>query len=218
MTPKELLEHMSYESSAEREDAQKYITLKGIVQYQRVINYSKSSGEKKPAYKSVSDLYKYDKRLRDKLYIYLATIEEFMRACIGNKFEDNEGGLIKTTQFTKKQSRYHSVSLTLEQLTLKDLNDMILSNKSIFQNLYDLNVLEMNLNALRILRNKVSHHNFLLAETYDLCSVDGKVDNTLKHNIINLMYLLPSEFRQGFVTSINDCAKELNLFGREVII
>lgn len=217
MTPIELLDQMSYESSAEREDAQKYIALKGMIQYQRVINYCKI-GEEKPAYRVVSDLYKYDKRLRDMLYIYIATVEEFLRACIGNEFEDNESGLIKTTKFVEKQTQYHSVSLTLEQLTLKQLNDMVLSNISIFQNLYDLNVLETNLDAFRVLRNRVGHHNFLLAEQYAVCSIDGKDDNTLKYNIINLKYLLPSEFRQGFENSINNCVNKLNLIGRGIII
>lgn len=217
MSPKELLDQMSYESSVEREEAQKYIALKGMLQYQRVVNYCKT-GEDKPAYKIVSDLYKYDKRLRDKLYIYLATVEEFLRACIGNKYEDNESCLIKTPIFAKKQTQYHSVSFTLEQLTLKELNDMVLTNISIFQNLYDLNVLEINIDALRVLRNRVGHHNFLLAESYAACSVDGKVDNTLKHNIINVKCLLPSEFRQGFVNSINNCTKNLLIDKHMILI
>ena len=69
-----------------------------------------------------------------------------------------------------------------------------------------------------MLRNKVSHHNFLLSETYSECSVDGLVDNTLKHNINNLKFLLPNEFREGFSTSINNCAKGLFLFNKEIMV
>ena len=190
MSPNELLEEMVYENSEERAEAQKYISLKGIVQY--------------------------DKRLRDMLYVYLSTEEEFLRARLGNEFEDNESKLIKTARFKNKQAQYCSVSLTLEQLTLKELNDMVLVNKSIFKNLYDLHVL--NLDALRVLRNKVGHHNFLLAETYNECSIDGVVDNTLKHNIINLKFLLPCDFRQGFITSINKCVQGLSLLGKEILL
>ncbi len=217
MNPSKLLDEMLYENSEEKHVAQKYIALKGIAQYRRVINYCKV-GDEKPTYKNVSHLYRYDKRLRDTLYVYLSTVEEYMRACIGNVFEDNEGGLTKTPQFVKKQVQYKSVSLTLEQLTLKELNDMVLANINIYPSLYDLSVLAINLNALRILRNKVGHHNFLLSETYAKCSVDGVVDNTLKHNIINLKFLLPSDFRQGFITSINKCVQDLSLLGKEILI
>ena len=145
-------------------------------------------------------------------------VEEFLRARLGNEFEDNESKLIKTTRFKNKQAQYCSVSLTLEQLTLKELNDMVLVNNSIFKIIYDLHVLELNLDALRVLRNKVGHHNFLLAETYNECSIDGIVDNTLKHNIINLKFLLPCDFRQGFIASINKCVQGLSLLGKEILL
>ena len=217
MNPNELIEEMVYKNSEERAEAQKYIALKGIFQYRRVINYCKVA-EEKPTYKKVSDLYRYDKRLRDTLYVYLSTLEEFLRALLGNEFEDNESKLNKTARFKNKQSQYCSVSLTLEQLTLKELNDMVLVNKSMFKNIYDLHVLELNLDALRVLRNKVGHHNFLLAETYNECSIDGVVNNTLKQNIINLKYLLPCDFRQGFITSINKCVQGLSLLGKEILL
>ena len=86
MTPEELLSTMTYEDELQIEEAQKYIALKGIVQYQRVIGFCRSQNEVLN-YTKVSALYRYDKRLRDNLYIYLATVEEFMRACLGNEFE-----------------------------------------------------------------------------------------------------------------------------------
>lgn len=82
MTPEELLYEMTYENEKQRAEAEKYIALKGIVQYRRVIEFYRSQGQT-PTYTKVSSMYRYDKRLRDTLYIYLATAEEFMRACIG---------------------------------------------------------------------------------------------------------------------------------------
>ena len=38
-----ILNQMKYENSKELEEAKKYIALKGMVQYQRIINYCKSS-------------------------------------------------------------------------------------------------------------------------------------------------------------------------------
>lgn len=159
MTSQELLRQMHYDDAEQLGEAEKYIAIKGIVQYQRVIDYCKSENEL-PSYTRVAALYRYDKRLRDNLYVYLATAEEFMRACIGNQYEDNEDFLSKTQSFIKKQQSYHSISLTLEQLTLKELIDMVFKNKDVFKEIYDFDYLKMNLDAFRILRNKVSHHNF----------------------------------------------------------
>lgn len=208
MTPEELLYEMTYENEKQRAEAEKYIALKGIAQYRRVIEFCRSQDET-PTYTQVSSMYRYDKRLRDNLYIYLATAEEFMRACIGNRFEDNESGLVKTKKFIAKQSQYHSVSLTLEQLTLGALIEMVLKNLCVFVNHYDLNNIQTNLNALRVLRNKVGHHNFLFAETYANCIVNGVVSNSLEQNIINLQGFLPSDFKRGFATKINNCANDL---------
>lgn len=210
MTPEELLNEMTYENASQREEAKKYIALKGIVQYQRVIEFCRLY-KVIPAYKNVASLYRYDKRLRDNLYIYLATAEEFMRACLGNKFEDDDNGLIKTKQFIEKQKQYHSVSLAMEQLTFGALIKMILSNQSVFTKHYDLGNLKINLNAVRVLRNKVSHHNFLLAETYAACVVNGIRDNSLEQNIKNLQGFLPVDFRQGFAITVNNCANGLEL-------
>ena len=210
MTPEELLREMTYANEKQREEAEKYIALKGIVQYRRIIEFYRSQGET-PAYTRVSSMYRYDKWLRDTLYIYLATVEEFMRACIGNRFEDNESGLVKTKRFIAKQQQYRSVSLTLEQLTLGALIDMVLENQDVFVNCYDLKNLETNLNALRVLRNKVGHHNFLFAETYEACVVNEMESNSLEQNIKNLQCFLPRGFRERFTIALNKCAKGLDI-------
>lgn len=81
----------------------------------------------------------------------------------------------------------------------------------IFKDVYKLETLEINLNAFRVLRNRISHHNFLFAETYKECIVNNNIDKTLKHNIDNVKFLLPNEFRQGFSKIINECAKNLQI-------
>ena len=210
MTPKELLNRMSYDNEIQKQEAQKYIALKGIAQYQRVISYCCEQNIK-PTYMQVSSLYRYDKRLRNSLYIYLATVEEYLRACLGNQFEDNEDGLIKTQVFISKQKIYKSVSFTLEQLPLGHLIEIVLVNQSIFKDVFDLNNLKINLDAIRVLRNKVSHHNFLFAETYSECVVNGEVGKSLELNIKNLQSFLPVDFRQGFAKMINNCADNLSV-------
>lgn len=134
-----------------------------------------------------------------------------MRACLGNQFEDNECCMVKTSSFISKQKIYKSVSFTLEQLTLGALKEMILANQSVFKDIIELSNLETNLEALRILRNKVSHHNFLFIEKFAECVVNGEADNSLKHNIINLQNFLPIDYRQGFANTINNCANGLEI-------
>ncbi len=210
MTPEEMLYEMTYENEKQRAEAEKYIALKGIVQYRRVIEFYRSQGQT-PTYTKVSSMYRYDKRLRDTLYIYLATAEEFMRACIGNQFEDNESGLVKTSKFIAKKSQYQSVSLTLEQLTLGALIDMVLNNQNVFVDCYDLKNIKINLNALRVLRNKVVHHNFLFAETYANCVINEAESNSLEQNIKNLQCFLPRDFRERFAIALNKCANGLDV-------
>ncbi len=217
MTPEQLLKQMTYDSDEQLQDARKYIAIKGIVQYSRAIDFCKSFDEI-PSYKKVSALYRYDKRLRDNLYIYLGTAEEYIRACIGNRYEDDEQGLYKTEMFIKKHKCYHSVSLTLEQLTLGELCEIAIYNQAVFQGIYDLKNLKMNLDAMRILRNRVNHHNFLLAEKFAKCVVNGEAQNSLKQNIENLCNFLPSDFRNGFTKQINECVTGLFLDVNNTII
>lgn len=81
----------------------------------------------------------------------------------------------------------------------------------VFQDVYNLETLKINLNAFRVLRNRISHHNFLFAETYEECIINNIIDNTIKHNIANVKFLLPSEYRQGFSKTINECTKDLQI-------
>lgn len=202
-----VLAKMTYSDDHEMQQAKKYINLKGIAQHQRIINYL---NVEKPTYKEVSDLYKYDKRLRNILYIYIATVEEFLRAIIGNIYEDKFNNLNKSKAFLKKFKSIKSVSFTLEQLTLGQLIEVIILNSKDFENLYDLVHLEENLQALRILRNKVSHNNFLLSEKYNYCFVNDIKANSLQHNIENLKSFLPEDFRNGFTCDIYKCSKGLS--------
>ncbi len=86
---------------------------------------------------------------------------------------------------------------------------MVLKNKIIFQYVYNLEILKMNLNAFRVLRNKICHHNFLFAESYKKCIINNISSKTIKHNIGNVKFLLPNEYRRGFNKTINEYMKDL---------
>lgn len=212
MIIEKFIQQMQYNNNDELKDAYKYIHLKGMPQYQRIINYVKNKFNIEiPHYSNIANIYRYDKRLRYNLYIYIGFIEEYFRAYIGNTYEDNELDLATTASFLAKKKTYSSVSLTLEKLMFGELAEMVLKNKQIFNSFYDIENLRMNLNALRDLRNKIAHQNFLLEEKYKDCNVAGKVDNTLKNNILNLYQFLPKDYQNGFTKDINSCINNLDL-------
>ena len=84
MTKDELLSFINFKNEQEKEDAEFYISVKGVALHCRVIDFlgfSFSVGEKVEWHK-VSQLLKTDKTTRDVIYIYLATLEEYIRAFI----------------------------------------------------------------------------------------------------------------------------------------
>jgi hypothetical protein len=54
-----------------------------------------------------------------------------------------------------------------------------------------------NLDAVRELRNAVSHHAFLINYKFNTCIVESIRSSSLEHNIKNLRQLLPREYRYG---------------------
>ena len=88
MTKDELLSFINFKNEQEKEDAEFYISVKGVALHCKVIDFlgfSFSGGEKVEWHK-ISQLLKTDKATRDVIYIYLATLEEYIRAFISNKY------------------------------------------------------------------------------------------------------------------------------------
>ena len=147
-----------------------------------------------------------DKALRDVLYKYLATLEEYVRAYISNKYEDyaiqqvfwvNDGrydyNRIKT-QLVKGKPLFK----TLEDVDFGTLIKQVkhipeLDRKQLFGNVGS----DENLDAVRELRNAVIHHKYLKLCQLKSCTVDGNKSDSLIANIQNLRQLLPIQYRFG---------------------
>lgn len=54
-----------------------------------------------------------------------------------------------------------------------------------------------NVDAVRELRNAVSHHKFMFSYEFLKCNVDGVESNSLENNIKNLRQLLPVQYHYG---------------------
>lgn len=216
MTRKELLDNIIFNSNEEYEEALKYIEIKGIAQYGRILNYCVDFSIE-PTYVAISSLYRYDKRLRYNVYRYLGTVEEYIRAILGNNFENDQNGLSKTKVFSKHYENINSLSLALERLTFNELINLVLLNKIFFANFFNLDNLSINFNALRVLRNKVCHHNFLLIEKYEFCVTDKFTSKSLENNLKNLKNHLPKLYQKGFISDITKCSRGLDLHKISII-
>ena len=210
MTKDELMKKLYFDPNNDKEhnDAEFYLRVKGVAFHHKIMthlgvdfNDDKSIIE----WSKVSALLRYDKKLRDKIYIYIATLEEYIRAYLSNKYEDTpiqpfwQDG---STPRSKVKSRIKDGECVSEVLQSIDFGDLLNQIKNISQE--DLSEMfecttdiHSNLGAVRELRNAVSHHAFLINYKFKSCLVQAVSNNSLEHNIKNLRQLLPKEYRYG---------------------
>ena len=104
-----MFEKLTFSSDEDKINFDKYIAIRGKYVFQQVYKFVCNITNDECTYLYLSSCIRYDKTLRDTLYKYLATFEEYLRAQIFNKYE-----------ITRE---------TLE--AYNDLNDMQIGNKLI---------------------------------------------------------------------------------------
>lgn len=210
MTKDELMKKLYFDPNNDKEhnDAEFYLRVKGVAFHHKIMthlgvdfNDDKSIIE----WSKVSALLRYDKKLRDKIYIYIATLEEYIRAYLSNKYEDDpiqpfwKDG---RSPRSKVKSRIIDGECVSEVLQSIDFGDLLNQVKNIsaedISEMFDCTIdIHSNLDAVRELRNAVSHHAFLFNYKFKSCLVEGVSNISLEHNIKNLRQLLPKEYRYG---------------------
>lgn len=206
MTKEELLEYIDCDSESEEGKAKFYIDMKGVALHIKVLKYLgfKFEDDNTIKWKTVSEKLSQDKLLRDKLYIYLATLEEYIRAYISNKYSDNVkkdfwiNGIGKRNQIKNQVLSGKELFDILEDIDFGTLINQVLNlpNKDI-EELLGGKGTEQNIKAVRELRNAVSHHKFMFSHEFLKCNVDGVESNLLENNIKNLRQLLPIQYQYG---------------------
>lgn len=206
MTKDELLPFIEFNNEKEKEEAEFYISVKGVALHCRVLDFlgfSFSLGEKVEWHK-VSKLLRTDKATRDVIYIYLATLEEYIRAFISNKYGNDlqqnfwingwgERNQIKDN-IERGQELFEVLENTEFGCLIKQVENLPIEDKAqLFGNSY----CKKNLDAVKELRNAVSHHKFLARYKLKTCIVDGVEGCSLINNIKNLRQLLPGRYRYG---------------------
>lgn len=201
---REFLSQIEFRDDREQKECLKYIELKGLRRHMSIFQYIKDSGIDIPRYSMVAGYYRYDKRLRYQLFIYISMYEEYLRAKLGNSFDLGHNFPPKEIKAQRKTISYADSS-TLEQ---QDLNELIETSKQYPGMLPELSEVDANMAAFRKLRNVISHQKFLMMEELKECYVDGVKAKTLYQNIKNVQCILPPSFQHGFAESIRKCGFE----------
>ena len=82
-----MFEKLTFSSDENKKEFEKYIEIRGKYVFQQVYKYICNITNGECAYSELSSCIRYDKTLRDTLYKYLATFEEYLRAQMFDKYE-----------------------------------------------------------------------------------------------------------------------------------
>jgi len=203
----DFMSRMIFDNQKEKERCEQYLDLKGVSYHAVLANYIGLDESGKIEYKKVQNMYVYDKRIRYILYKYLSAFEEGIRGYIANHYNSMEKIKHLSYKIYTAVADGSSLSKELENF---DFNALIQLAQKLQPN--DLNILfnenenlDINLQAVRILRNTVSHHRMLFVyEDFGDCVIDNTTSDDLTANIVNLSRLINPFYRQFLIESINN--------------
>ena len=159
----DFINRMIFHNPDEIKRCEQYLDLKGVAYHAVLANYIGLDDIGKIEYKKVQNMYVYDKRIRYILYKFLSALEEGIRGYISNHYNSMDKIKSLSVKIYTAVEDGSNLSKELENL---DFNGLIQLTQKLDS--YDLSILfngnqnlEMNLRAVRGLRNAVSHHRML---------------------------------------------------------
>lgn len=218
MDTNEFFENLVIEEN-DRERAEKYLKAKGLFFHMQIKNKLLAWTEGQAVrYSQIASYYRYDKRIRNVLYKYIAYLEEYYRAAILDIYFDNTNQQFWIKEIEEEIDKEIPLNTILEDLgfrklikQMKQMPDEI-KRKCDF---LDRTRLNENAEALIVFRNAVMHNKFLLMyRGFEKCYFGkGKNGSTLRDNIFNLISFLPQEVGVKLKEDINNCKKNRNREG-----
>ncbi len=193
-------------SESEQDSFEKYVTIKGIYLHKQIYDVLLTYNAEQVSYYELSSIIRYDKNLRNKLYIYLATFEENLRAELFSKFDvENKNvvyqfktGLDELKKAIKRKTNVgFSYLYYCYQLELGRTIELFEYLK-----MYDENTIN-ELNQIKNLRNSVMHHNVLVLGKATNKEEAKENLNVLRKQIALLSKHLPHDYQSGFQRDIN---------------
>ena len=201
-----MFEKLTFASQEERDDFEKYQKLKGVYLHKQVydILLEANVGEG-VTYYELSSIIRYDKNLRDKLYIYLGTYEEYLRALLCEKYDVAEHCKIFKKHcfaelngaiFEKNDSDIEESNLYFKlELDLADMMRICVEKGII-------TISDSAQKDINDLRNRTMHHTLLLfGKAKNLSELSSNFE-VLEKRINALCELLPLDYRKGFCDDI----------------
>lgn len=199
---------MTFESG-EEEACRKYMETRGVYLYKQVYDAlaTWTHDVKEIKYKQFSNLIRYDKGIRDKLYIYLAAAEEYLRNIIFEELEiDNRPKDSTKIKLNVSALRTRTVEERNEESNLyyysyaKNFEFGLI--EKIFQKFKlakKYGLIQSDIKEVRkLLRNKVMHHNMLLLSCFTERQDIEKEIKTIEKGVEALYRVLPTlELREG---------------------
>lgn len=202
-----MFEKLTFSSDEDRIKFDKYIAIRGKYLFQQVYKYICNITNGECTYSDLSSCIRYDKTLRDTLYKYLATFEEYLRAQIFDKYEITRGFRFsrKENDYIKKMARqlYESEGNENSELYKKfklDLWETIELVKEI--KMFDEEKCQ-EFDAIRVVRNAVMHHNLLVLGKEQRCNKVEKNKEKIIEGIKTLANNLPEGYKINFIKEIN---------------
>jgi hypothetical protein len=199
-----VFDQLTFASPKEKEEFEKYKRLKGVYLHKQVYDILLEANGGGVAYHELSSIIRYDKNLRDTLYIYLATIEEQLRVLLLDNFD------LKPN--TPKFKRRPSTQTLCEALLPKqdyELSELYFKLQADFKVLMETcvekNIVSISDEVMALvkqLRNDVMHHHLLIfGGAHNLKEAKDNFAS-FERKINALITLLPNEYVMGFQNDI----------------
>jgi len=210
-------EKLEFNSEKEEKDFEKYVALKGVYLHKQVYDVLLSYNPNSVTYSDLSGVICYDKRLRNKLYIYLATFEEKLRSDIFEKMDVDKKDVLY-----KGPKGLDNLKIDIKEKTNKEISNLyfsfqldlgltleLLDDNEVLTQIYGKK--DEDLQQIKELRNKVMHHNVLILGTSVNKSESELNIKNLKKQIALLCKYLPNGYQEGFKTDISNLKNGIDL-------
>ena len=216
-----MLEEMIFQNKEEKADFEKYRQLKGDDLYFQIFRIL-SEKTPKVKYVTVRAYVRYDKNLRDMLYIYLATLEEYCKARLLHSFDvcvPKKNQCRRYKDLVKNLVPRGDGESNLYYVFQPDFGDLmhICSEKEVCK------IKSSDQKTIKTLRNQTMHHALILFGNAKTEKELSDHFNTLEKQLNALVDALPREYRNGFlddIVKLNENSvhgtKHLSKFGLEV--
>ena len=209
-----MFEKLTFASPKEKENFEKYKKLKGVYLHKQVYDILlEANGGETVTYAELSSIIRYDKNLRDTLYIYLATVEEQLRVLLLDNFD-----LKPNTPKFKQRPSTQTLCDALVPKQYLESSELYFKLKADFKVLMGtcvakkvVSISDDVMSLVKELRNDVMHHHLLIfGGAHNLKEAKDNFA-AFERKIEALITLLPIEYARGFqndITKLNGASHE----------